>query len=200
MKYFRIKESIDIKEIGNTYPQIQDAEYTCNTFEDENFIENIGYKKIDFIPKLPIGKLHKKAKLTDFLSAAPDGYTRRLVISNKLKNRLPDTGNYQLFSTKIKLNKNNRIDYWLLNPINFYHENIDYNHTEFYLVESSFSKGEKLGHPYQLRMRKLKLNKNNGLDFIIINKILGGVTYFVSDNLKKKIEKEGITGLVFEEI
>lgn len=216
MKYYKISESSDLNVIGNTYPQIEEAEYTCDPFEDEKFIENIGHKKINFIPKLPVGKLHKKAKLTDFLSAVPNGYTRRLVISNKLKDILPNKGNYQLFSTKIKLNKNNIIDYWLLNPINFDYNNVDYLKSEYYLITDYFSKGEKLdirskevlleeskrvdnlGYPYQLIIEKIVLNNNNNNEFIIIDNTKEGISYFVSENLKEIIETEKITGINFE--
>jgi hypothetical protein len=216
MKYYKINESINVKEIGNNWPQIEEAEYTCDPFEDEEFIGNIGFKKVDFKPKLPLGKLHKKAQLTDLLSAVPIGFNKRLVISDKLKNIIPDKGNYQLFSTKIKLNKNNIINYWFLNPINFDYDNIDFLKSEYYLITDYFSNGEKLnikskdelleesrridnlGYPYQLKIEKVVLNNKNNNDFIIINNTQGGISYFVSENLKKIIETEKITGIKFE--
>lgn len=217
MKYYKINESIDLKEIG-FYPQIEEAEYNCDPFEDKKFIENLGYKKIDFEPKLPIGKLNSKAKLTDFMRPIPNGYTRRLVISNKLKTILPNKGNYQLFPTKIKLNKKNIIDYWFLNPIEFDYDSIDYLKSECYLITDYFSKGEKLdikskdifleessrinnlGYPYQLIIKKVVLNNNKNNDFIILGNTKGGISYFVSENLKEIIEAEKITGINFETI
>lgn len=219
MKYYRISDLIDLKIIGN-YPQIENVKCNCDPLEDPLFIDNIGYRKVDFIPKTPIGILNERVKLTDSLTSPAMGYTNKLIISTEFKNTLLqfESDNFQLFESEIEIHKAGKVYYWVLNPINFNYENIDYNKSEIFLITSYFSKGEilnikssqdlikeqekinDLGYPYQLHIEKLILNSNNNKDFVIIDNVKGGIGYFVSEKLKTEIERKGLTGILFVEL
>ncbi len=218
MKYYKIGESIDGKEIG-TYPQIQEANYNFDPFEDKQFIDNLEYKKINFLPKFAIGKLHKKAKLTNLLSAVPMGFSSKLLINSKLKEILASRNNenYQIFNNPILVDNVVNTNYWLLNPTNFNYENINFKESEIYLLKDLFTKVEileikspqdlineqkridKLGYPFQLHIEKLVFDDRKTEDFVIIDNTHGGIGYFVSERLKKDIEDKGISGIKFDE-
>ncbi len=47
MNYYRIKRDLTNMKIVGTFPQIETAIYDCDPFEDENFIDNLGFKRIE---------------------------------------------------------------------------------------------------------------------------------------------------------
>jgi hypothetical protein len=222
MKYYRIRESTDTKQIGNTWPQIQEAEYTCDPFEDKKFIGNIGLKKVSFTPKLPLGKLDKRAKLTDLLSAVPVGFNKRVVISTKLKEILisENNTNVQAFNNPILVDKLTNTDYWLINPIKLSNNKIDFEKSDLFLKDGIFldDKIKKLnittlkeyineekkveemgGFPFNLSFEKIRINNKSKESFFVLNNVYGGYGYYVSEKLKNEIENQKLTGLEFEE-
>ncbi len=219
MKYYKISDLIDLKVIGN-YPQIEEVKCYCDPIEDPLFIDNIGYKKIDFIPKTPIGILNKNVKLTDSLTSPCMGYTKKLIINDKFKSLLDKfgNGNFQAFRAEIEISKKENIFYWVLNPTSFNYEEIDFNNSEIFLLKDLFEKEEKLdistlevfnkekervekiGYPYQFLIEKLMLNPKSNQHFIIIDNLSNGIGYFVSEKLKNEIEEKKITGIKFDEL
>lgn len=216
MKYYRISDVIDLEIIGK-YPQIEEVKCDCDPFEDEDFIDNIGYKKIDFIPKTPVGLLNKGAKLTDSLNSPAIGYSNKLIINDKFRNILKnfESFNFQVFKTKVVSTNDEVTYYWILNPILFNYENIDFTNSTFFELKGAFDKQEKLqikslkdfnkekerinklGYPYRFKIKNISLNYQNKKDFVIIDNVDGGIGYYVSEKLKKEMQKN-LTGIKFE--
>lgn len=219
MKYYRISDSVDLNVIGK-YPQIEDVKCDCDPIEDPLFIDNIGYKKINFTPKTPIGILNKGAKLTDFLTSPSIGYTKKIIVSDEFKNVLCQFGdeNFQFFKSEIEITKNKKVYYWVLNPTNFNYNDIDFKNSEFFLIRDLFIKEEKLnvnsledflteknrieklGFLYQFHIEKLFIEPKSKRDFIIVDNVKAGIGYYVSENIKKEITKRNLTGLEFIEL
>ncbi len=218
MNYYRISETTDLKIIGK-YPQIEEVKCIgYDPFENPEFIDNVGYTKIDFSPHIPVGILNKGAKLTDFLSSPSIGYSNKLLISGRFKEVLMkfNDQNFQAFKSKIEIDCENEVDYWVINPINFSYSEIDFKKSQFSLMKNLFvleeilkveslddflkekKRIEKKGFPYSFLIDKLVLNPKGNNHFKIINYVKGDIGYFVSESLKMGIEQYGLTGMRFD--
>lgn len=217
-RIYQIEHNTDPQLIGS-YPQIEEAIYDCSPLEDPYFIDNVGYKKINFEPKKPVGILTAKAKLTDLLSSPVMGFSNKLLISDILKEILLRSSStyFQLFNCKIRLNDFIEKEYWILNPISFKLQNVDFKKSEIYLMKGALKKIQELkihsmedfflelnrinqlDSSYRLRFSKLSFIGNED-DFFILNNIKGGVGYFVSEKLKLELEARNVTGISFKRI
>lgn len=212
--YFKLFESTSLEEIGS-FPQVEEAIYNCDPLTDPEFIDNIGNKQIAFIPKMPLGILSSRAKLTDLLSSPAMGFTRKLIISEKIKgilerNNIPDI---QLFECRINVG-NELVPYWILNPTRFRTDILDFERSEIHLMKGSFTTLEKLNissneelQKYQAEVQKLGAThririsniflKETPCSFFALDKVLGGINYFVSEELKEEFQFNGITGIAY---
>ncbi|MCD8439772.1 hypothetical protein [Tenacibaculum finnmarkense] len=223
MKYYRIKRDLTNMKIVGTFPQIETAIYDCDPFEDENFIDNLGFKRIKIKPKLAIGKLHKKAKLTDFLSVVPMGFSNKLLVSTKLKDILisKNNTNVQVFNNPILVDNLTNTDYWLVNPVKLSNNIIDFQKSDIFLKSGIFldDKIKKLkiitleeyiieekkieemgGFPFNLFFEKIRIDDNTEESFFVLNNVYGGYGYYISEKLKNEIENQKLTGIQFEEL
>ena len=116
MKYFSINCSLNPKVLGH-YPQVKDIKYNCHVWDEPSFIEHFHFSKIDFEPITANAVLFPSSKLTDLISIDGMGFTKKLLLSGKLKKCILEKRNkgLQFFSSNL-IQKNEEIkDYWLLN-------------------------------------------------------------------------------------
>lgn len=213
---YRLSEAT-FPEIGATFPQAQEA-FNRVHVKDPNHLWNlsgIGNKlPIDVIMPYPI--LHKKAKLTDLISTSM--ISLLLVISDKLKAIIEPYANadFQFLPMKVLgKKKDTEYSYWLLNPIAFKSELIDFEKSEIWVegmggvklrrIETkSFLQFEeiqkKIQLPEGLVVKKLVFTRNIMYNFFSLSTVSGGFGYYVSDNLKQEIEAAGCSGIKFEPI
>jgi hypothetical protein len=215
MSYFRIRNSLEKKVIGNKFPQVKDALGDLNV-DSPNYIGNMSFylNKIDINPVLPELLLWESSKVTDLISSSFLGTGMGLITSSKLKLLVEKvTPQYLQFFT-MKLHHKGRVheDYWFLHPTKANNDLIDYNKSEIWEEKSlvrvrkrefqnfeTFNEETKnIKYPNSLLITSCYLKKQLP-DFFILNYIEGGVGYFVSESLKIEIEKKGCSGIVFTE-
>lgn len=219
MKFYFIRNSENKKIMGN-YPQVKEIKYNCNVWDEPTFIEHIEFKKIDFEPITANAILYSNSKVTDLINVTGMGFTRKLLVSHKLKEiieKRTKTG-LQFFKSAI-IHKNIVIeDYWILNAYKLNMNCIDFKKSNVFLKEGLFDKLEKLnvsnideyeyekdkiekkGYPLNIFIEKIILMEDLDEHFLTINNVEGGVKYITSEKLKQEIEKAGCTGIEFQPI
>lgn len=216
MKYYCINYSQDLKNVG-AFPQVEEANHNSNIWDNPYFIGNLHFEEINFNPIVSNAILNKKSKLTDLINAPITGFSKKLLVSGKLKNILNEyrkTG-LQFFVSNI-FHKNIRIEnYWILNSYEINMEYIDFNNSVIYETENVFKYTNEIkinsidefrkikneievkGYPYGSIIDRIKLKDNVTSDFFTLLHVEGGVKYIVSEKLKKEIEDIGCTGMEF---
>ncbi|WP_294299545.1 hypothetical protein [uncultured Chryseobacterium sp.] len=218
MKYYLLKESIDLEIAGN-FPQSTDAKHNCHVWDEPAFIEHHELTPIDFEPIVSNAILHNKAKLTDIISTSGMGFTRKLLVSGKLKNIIRDNvnnSNVQFFKSPILYKGQIIDDYWIIYCNKSFSEFIDlsksiikirkrkpeggtylenisfenYYSFEFYMIENKLEG--------KLFFSNICLFDNIDNEFFALKYVEGGIQYFVSEKLKQKIDEAGCTGIEFQ--
>jgi hypothetical protein len=219
MNYFIIDNSINKKIVGK-YPQAVDAEYSCDVWDDPRFIDDaaVSFKKVDFEPITAKAIMAKKAKLTDYMHIGVNGFTRKPIVSGKLKSILEITGNegLQFHHSPVIYQGKEVEDYWVLNPFLFNMQSINFKRANVYLMESMFNIVERLnintyedylkqkaiveekGFPFSIRIKDFQISEENVIDFLVIENVKGGINYLVSEKLKQHLEAESITGIEYQ--
>lgn len=213
MQYYAINYSSDPSIVGSTFPQSQDANHPVNVDDPAHLWNHFVGKSIGSAV-LPELVFHPKAKLTDLISSSITN--TRLVFSKKLKDLLVPSIERQMgeFMPIKILQKNTEIPYWIFNPIGYQFDIIDFEHSEIWLLKSGIEhsqqffddansfqqKIEHTSYPEQIMIKLLKIKQNIHKDFFAINYLKRGLVYFVSEQLKEKIEYSGCTGIEFERI
>lgn len=211
MNYYRIEESTDLKIIG-TYPQAQKANHLVPVDNPLHLwkARKIGIKWDDNI-SIPEPILMKKARLTDLVSSVVTG--GNLIISNKLKEIITQANNncIQFMQVAVIYNEK-KISYWILNPISFGFENIDFANTEIWLetygntkisqipindMEQFDEAKVKYKLPERISIARIELKKEVKNDLFVLRHTVSGSGYFVSEKLKNEIEEAGCTGIRF---
>ncbi len=216
MQYFSINESLNTKELG-IYPQVEEAIYSCDVWNEPKFIDRIAFNRIDFEPIVAKAVLRKQAKPSDLISAGIIGFHLKLLMSDKLKDILEKnrTSGMQFFRSPI-IHKGNELEnYWVLNFHKVDMQFIDFRSSNIYITEHVFNNIEKLdiatsedffiqkqkieqkGYPYGIRIEKIRLIDHISEDFFALLDVEGGVKYVVSKVLKEKIEINKCTGIEF---
>jgi hypothetical protein len=225
MKYFRLRHSIDPKIIGRKYPQVKDI-IVSTTVDDPMFLEAFREKKAPKNILTPMGILNKSAKNTDLISASAVGFTSNLIVSNKLLAiiKAHKIFGVQFFQTVLYEFNTIEHQYWIIHAYDFLFESVDLNLSKIAYYDSlgmnknllqvpvfsnhslkqEFEKyKEQLSNSYDspkyLLIENLNFVDDADYDFFPLSPIDGGVGYFVSETLKKEIEKAGCSGMVFSE-
>lgn len=216
MKYYRIKASLNKKILGH-YPQQKETIFHCSIETEPKFVEHVYSTKIDYEPIIANAVLHSKAVPTDLIAAFGLGFSRKLLISGKLKAILESsrgTG-LQFFRAPIIHKNRESQDYWILNLYEIDMDYIDFPKSEIFLTKNSFEKVEKLhlnsfqeftrkklevesiGYPMGISIERYILKEIIDQDFFMLTDVEGGVNYLVSETLKTEIEHAGCTGIEF---
>lgn len=192
-----------------TFPQVQ----TSRDLIPVNDPRHIRGKGFEFLHDVyvPEAIVHPDAKPSDLLSVV---FTSRLGISAKLKMLLEENteeGFFQFLPMTVHyLDKT--YEYWLLNPLRFDMQTINFEKSEAWLCGAGDTKVKKLSIgsqndfeklskavflPERINIYSVKFKDNIQKDFIILRNA-PGIRYYVSEILKQKIETAGLTGISFE--
>lgn len=215
MKYFRISNSTNLKEIG-TYPQAtSQVVFDLKTLTIPHVDTFDCFKELPDNFFFPVQLMTKKSKLTDLLSYAT--YTSYgLFISKKLAEIIKPhvKGNAQMFPVQVSKN-NVLVDYVLLHFYHFSFENIDYDRTEIWKMKSTWEKAEPLKirneqeltkafntykYPEGVEIEQICFKEDLNVHCFSLFYLFCGRGYFVSEYLREKIETAGCTGIRFLEI
>jgi hypothetical protein len=216
--YFRLGDSTDESQVGSTFPQSQ-TELIKDVNDPRNLSKLEPGKPIDQNIILPIPVIHQKAKLTDLISTVTIGF--RLVISEKLKNILVKyvSSKEIEFIPFVIVNNNNELYYWLVNPINFKMDAVNYPVSEIWKTKFGYKKLERVenisdekifveknkllrdSESYlSLKIGKVQFKDNITKDFFSLNFVDGAIGYYISEKLKNEIEEAGCTGIAFQQL
>ena len=214
----RLQWSLNLKETG-CFPQAETAIYPIPT-DDPDFSQQLFLRKGDLskvvFPK-PI--LEKRARLTDLISCGMMGTSFRLLVSEKLKDIIEDSlhREMQFAPANIVYKGEERGGYWFTNHYNMSMDLIDFVNCEIVKsellhkrrvekpifirsYEEYLEEEKKLKPPVGITIKTLTLKETNREEFFTLDRVKGGIGYFVSDALKKKLIEVGCTGIRFMDI
>jgi hypothetical protein len=219
MKYFRICESLNLKEVG-LYPQSIDSnisvekqkeQFRGNRMGDLNdFFSRKIYKEI-YIAN-PI--IRTKAKMTDLISSVT--ISLHLIVSLDFGKYLKslNSDDFEFLNLGV-LRLGKLVDYTLIHPYKFCNDFIDFENSVIWRVGSGGKKMQietvsssaafhalkkSLVLPERLLIDKISLQKNMPKDFFALLQVNGGIGFFVSEKIKTEIENECFSGIRFEEL
>lgn len=218
MNFYRIQHSLDNKIVG-TFGQIIDSIPPDGWESKPNFVQNISFRKFDGEVLTAIGLLDKKAKLTDLLSTVPVGFAPKLLVSKAFKelfeNLAPSL--FQFFSCDIE-KKGVNFEYWLASPLVTGWNFVDFTRSET-LIRKNKPEGGTIQsivpidnladfndfvsntHPderWNITVEKVNVTPEVNVDLFVLDKVDGGVGYFVSERFKQAVEVLELTGIEFK--
>ena len=223
MNYFKIYESADEKVIGMS-PQISNAIYPT-TFDSSNTLAMLSFSKANSFTEIPKGTLNKKAHLSDLMSVS--FFSGQLFISHKFYNilKIPPGKGVEFLKTSLIKGHEEFKDYWIVNPYLTDYSFIDCSKCEFVFTDSmgkiefervvfdsskdfieahlrNREEAPIIGYPKfrPLVIKRIAFKDDSEFDFFSVLGVKpSGIGYYVSERLKKEIEKQGCTGIVFKE-
>ncbi len=128
------------------FPQSIHSKHNCDVWNEPKFIEHHELKPIGFDPIVSNAIIHNNAKLTDVISTSGMGFTRKLIISKKLKSILEGSrhANLEFFELSIIKNDDYINNYFIL----YFHQSspqfIDFKNSEIFLMNGLFDELNKL--------------------------------------------------------
>jgi len=213
MNYFRLDISTNLAEIGE-YPQSIHGKYQTAWNAPDSLRMVFKEKVVNREIEIPGIIIETKAKVTDLIST---GYLSfMLVMSTKLKAIIEDM-NYpgiQFFETVLHQKNTMLQGFWIASPYLFRNDYVDYASSGIARLSSSrtqvkvtsreefdflFETGKQTGIIHIIDTPKL-LQAIPKEDFFLLDRVSGGVGYYVSENLKQRIEAAGCTGIEFYEV
>ena len=207
MKYYQLSHSTVTEEVGMTYPQSQTARESLPI----NHPQHLWQQKAGILQNvaLPEPVVHPDAKLSDLLSTTA---TWRLVMSTKLKVILEKyiiEGQCQFLEMKVHY-LSEEYEYWMLNPLQFNMEVIDFGTSEIWLCGAGNTKIRELeinniadfeisSHTFQMPERvsitSVSFVSDITTDFIQLRNAPS--MFYVSETLRNELIKQGCTGISF---
>lgn len=212
MNYYKVLESINLKEIGS-YPQsISEVKLqVINPVHD--LIHFIG-KKIEQPYIIPEPILRPKSKPTDLISCVTIGLN--LVVSDFLKEILIAYNSTDMQYVEISAKFNSKkIRYWIVHPMVFNLPIINFKDSEIWRIglgagklhrenvdslESFNNLKARIELPESLSITKPSIQQDAGIDFFALSPVYGGIGFYVSEKLKEKITEELCSGIRFEKM
>lgn len=216
MGYYILKGNARRKNLG-AYPQIIKYLHNCNVKTEENFIDNFFLKRLPQDCIVSDVMLDKKSYLTHFLNNAGSiGFKGALIVN---KDIIDLWSNYRIKSIEfqeIKVFQESSIHfYYVTHPYYLDHSMIDFEKSEFMLIQRDYPPKIKKIKIKDLNDFQLKSEKFNGsvdntifqmtrlfvndqfseYDLFIMNKMGSGINYVVSERLKTAMEKVGVTSM-----
>jgi hypothetical protein len=209
MKYYQLSHSTVEEEVGITYPQSQ----TTRESLPIDHPQHLWQQKAGILNNvaLPEPVVHSDAKLSDLLSTTS---TWRLVMSSKLKvilEKYIKEGQCQFLEMKVHYLPKT-YQYWMLNPLEFNMEVIDFATSEIWLCGAGNTKIRKLeinniadfeknSHtlhmPERVSITSVSFVPDITSDFIQLRNAPS--MFYVSETLRNELIKEGCTGILFKE-
>jgi hypothetical protein len=209
MKYYQLSHSTVKEEVGITYPQSQ----TTRESLPIDHPQHLWQQKAGILNNvaLPEPVVHSDVKLSDLLSTTS---TWRLVMSSKLKvilEKYIKEGQCQFLEMKVHY-LSEEYEYWMLNPLQFNMEVIDFATSEIWLCGagntkiremeiknlSDFEKNSQTFHmPERVSITSVSFVPDITLDFIQLRN--APCMFYVSETLRNELIKEGCTGISFRD-
>ena len=217
MKYYSISSSLSRKVTGH-YPQVKEIKYSCDVWDEPRFIEHVYFTPVlDFEPITANAVLYAKSKSTDLINVTGMGFTKKPLVSTKLKDILQQFRKTGMQFFKSPVNKNGIVneDYWVLNFFEVNMNFIDYTKSKVYLTENTFDLVRPLdifdynayintkevideqGSPAGILVDSINILPGVDEDFFVLTQVEGGAKYIASEKLKAFIEQQSCTGIEF---
>ncbi len=212
MKYYRLSESIEQKEIG-VFPQRGEMAIGMNINDPKHLFNQQFFTPIDQTVFVPSFSLRGKAKLTDMISLSINS---DLIISSRLKEIIKglETSDFQFVPITL-ISKNCEVQYYLLRPTKSNFNCFDFNKTQVSIMETIWEEKEKIKVENKFELLKLIENTKLPLNIKIkrpyfldecqlhifsCSHVYHGYSVFVSEDLKNEFIKNRITGIRFREL
>lgn len=209
MKYYQLSHSTVKEEVGMTFPQSQTSRESLPI----DHPQHLWQQKAGILNNiaLPEPVVHPDAKLSDLLSTTA---TWRLVMSPKLKvilEKYIKDGQCQFLEMKVHY-LSEEYEYWMLNPLQFNMEVIDFGTSEIWLCGAGNTKIRELeinniadfeisSHTFQMPERvsitSVSFVSDITPDFIQLRNAPS--MFYVSETLRNELIKQGCTGISFKE-
>jgi len=218
MKYYVLRPSRNKKIIGH-YPQTKSIKQNCDIWNEPRFIEKFEFQKIGIEPITANAILHNSSKVTDLIDVVGMGFTRKLLISDKLRKILVNLrkSGLQFFVSNVIYKGINLSNYWIMNLYEVNPEFIDFEKSavfetnlfdkvkqleiksvnEFLEVKKEI---DKKGYPNGILIDKVIIREQVSYDFFALLNVEGGVKYILSEKAKWEIEEADCTGIEFQPI
>ncbi len=207
MKYYQLSHSIVTDEVGMTFPQSQTSRESLPI----DHPQHLWQQKAGILNNvaLPEPVVHPDAKLSDLLSTTA---TWRLVMSPKLKvilEKYIKEAQCQFLEMKVHY-LSEEYEYWMLNPLQFNMEVIDFGVSEIWLCGAGNTKMKKLEikniadfeknsnafqMPERVGITSVSFVPDITADFIQLRNVPS--MFYVSETLRNELIKEGCTGISF---
>ena len=209
MKYYQLSYSTVEEEVGITFPQ----SHTTRESLTIDHLQHLWQQKAGILNNvaLPEPVVHPDAKLSDLLSTTA---TWRLVMSTKLKvifEKYIKNGQCQFLEMKVHY-LSEEYEYWMLNPLEFNMEVIDFGASEIWLCGAGntkmqileiknvadFEKSSITFHmPERVSFTSVSFVADITADFIQLRNAPS--MFYVSETLRNELIKEGCTGISFRD-
>ncbi|MDO8995513.1 hypothetical protein [Sediminibacterium sp.] len=213
---YRIQSSRNKEITGVNDVQSETAFSPINIWDPLHINQWIG-KEIPDYAVIPIPKIKIKAKLTDLMSVYFFGSSFKLTISNKLKLILEKYSRDKIQYVPIVMQQAGKQvnGYWLTNILDFDNDKIDFSGSEIvsrnYPLDSGYlvkikdygeylDQKKKIEFPYNLYFQKIAIRSDVTEKMFMLEKVYGGIGYYVSESLKKILDAEGCTGIEYSSI
>lgn len=215
MKFYKLKFSLDLKEIGD-YPQIQNFKKGYNPNRRESCSQISRYffgKSPDVEIDFDCLKLSTRAKLTDYVSCSYLSQLTGLLVSNELYKflsalKMPTHISYA--APIYKKDETHFSDFKWVQFTKSYPEIIDYQTSEFYLDHSDvcYKKITINSYPeykvaqdnvqYKINAKKLVLKRTilNEFDVVRIGIVCNEI--YITEVIKDEMVTKEFTGIAFE--
>jgi len=207
MKYYQLSHSTVKEEVGITFPQ----SHTTRESLAIDHLQHLWQQKAGILNNvaLPEPVVHPDAKLSDLLSTTA---TWRLVMSPKLKvilEKYIKEAQCQFLDMKVHY-LSEEYEYWMLNPLEFNMEVIDFGASEIWLCGAGNTKMQKLEiknvadfekssitfhMPERVSFTSVSFVADITADFIQLRNAPS--MFYVSETLRNELIKEGCTGISF---
>ena len=207
MKYYQLSHSIVTEEDGMTFPQSQTSRESLPI----DHPRHLWQQKAGILNNvaLPEPVVHPDAKLSDLLSTTA---TWRLVMSPKLKvilEKYIKEAQCQFLEMNVHY-LSEEYQYWMLNPLQFNMEVIDFGASEIWLCGAGNTKMQKLEikniadfeknsnafqMPKRVSITSVSFDPDITPDFIQLRNAPS--MFYVSETLRNELIKEGCTGISF---
>ena len=207
MKYYQLSHSIVTDEVGMTFPQSQTSRESLPI----DHPQHLWQQKAGILNNvaLPEPVVYPDAKLSDLLSTTA---TWRLVMSPKLKvilEKYIKEAQCQFLEMNVHY-LSEEYQYWMLNPLQFNMEVIDFGASEIWLCGAGNTKMKKLEikniadfeknsnafqMPERVSITSVSFVPENTADFIQLRNAPS--MFYVSETLRNELIKEGCTGISF---
>jgi hypothetical protein len=207
MNYYQLSHSTVTEEVGMTFPQSQTARESVPIDHPQHLWQH----KAGILNNvaLPEPVVHPDAKLSDLLSTTA---TWRLVMSPKLKvilEKYIKEAQCQFLDMKVHY-LSEEYEYWMLNPLQFNMEVIDFGASEIWLCGAGNTKMKKLEikniadfeknsnafqMPERVSITSVSFVPDITADFIQLRNAPS--MFYVSETLRNELIKEGCTGISF---